>query len=73
MGDEITAARGRLAIVAIVRKISTVPGGRVLHLEVPGLPQFSWPVEFSDTERVERHSGPGLAVSADWDRPWSTR
>jgi hypothetical protein len=62
VGDQITAASGRLAIVATVRDISTFPGGRVLHLEVPGLPQFSWPVEFCDTERVERHSGPGLAA-----------
>jgi hypothetical protein len=42
--------------VAIVRRISTVPGGRVLYLEVPGLPQFSWPVEYAETECVERHS-----------------
>jgi len=62
VGDQITAASGRLPVVATVRRISTVPGGRVLHLEVPGLPQFSWPVEYSDAERVERHFGPGLAA-----------
>jgi hypothetical protein len=62
VGDQITAASGRRPVVAIVRRISTVPGGRVLHLEVPGLPQFSWPVEYSDAERVERHSSPGLAA-----------
>jgi hypothetical protein len=62
VGDQITAASGRLPVVATVRRIGVVPGGRVLVLEVPGLPQFSWPVEYSDTERVERHFGPGLAA-----------
>ena len=62
VGDQITAASGRLPVVATVRRIGIVPGGRVLVLEVPGLPQFSWPVEYSETERVERHSGPGLAA-----------
>jgi hypothetical protein len=62
VGDQITAASGRRTVVAVVREISIVPGGRVLHLEVPGLPQFSWPVRYSYTERVERHSGPGLAA-----------
>ncbi|HEY3981365.1 MAG TPA: hypothetical protein VGM79_29195 [Streptosporangiaceae bacterium] len=56
VGDLITAASGRLPVVAIVRRIGTVPGGRVLYLEVPGLPQFSWPVEYAETECVERHS-----------------
>jgi hypothetical protein len=62
VGDQITAASGRQPVVATVRQVSTVPGGRVLRLEVPGLPQFSWPVEYSDAERVERHSCPRLAA-----------
>lgn len=53
-GDMIIVADDRLVLLVIVRHISTVPGGRVLHLEVPWLPQRTWPVEYADDERVER-------------------
>lgn len=62
VGDQIIVAGGRRPLVVIVRQIGTVPGGRVLHLEVPGLPQFSWAVRYSDTERVERHAAGGWAA-----------
>lgn len=61
-GDQILAADHRLPFVVVVRHISIGQGRRTLALEVPGMPQCTWPVTYEDAEIVERLALAGAAA-----------
>lgn len=62
-GDAILVSGEALSFVALVRCITTMPRGRILHFELPGRPEVTWAVDYDDTEVVERHAASRQAAA----------